>query len=132
MNSDSPENRGEEERILRLVIEGDHRMLGELLQRYHPRLRRMLRLRMDRRLQGRVDPSDIIQEAYTEASQRIEDYLEDPAVPFYVWLRFLAVQRPCRITDSAIPTRHDATCPSPPAGSTRRMAARKKNCWGRP
>jgi RNA polymerase sigma-70 factor (ECF subfamily) len=48
---------------------------------------------MDDRLRARLDPSDIIQEAYLEASRRIEEYTRQPEVPFYVWLRFLTAQK---------------------------------------
>ena len=53
----------------------------------------MVRLRMDRRLQGRVDASDVIQEAYIEAAQRFEEYKQDPNVPPFIWLRFLTGQK---------------------------------------
>jgi RNA polymerase sigma-70 factor (ECF subfamily) len=72
---------------------GDQAMLGELLAKYRPRLRRMVRLRLDRRLQGRVDQSDIIQEAYLEAAQRLPEYVHNPTMPFFLWLRFIAMQR---------------------------------------
>ena len=47
----------------------------------------MIALRIDRRLQGRVDPSDIVQEAYIDAARRIGEYTSNPSVPFYLWLR---------------------------------------------
>jgi RNA polymerase sigma-70 factor (ECF subfamily) len=53
----------------------------------------MIRLRLDRRLQGRVDPSDVIQEVYLEVSRQIGDYLRDPAMPFFLWLRLRAGQK---------------------------------------
>jgi RNA polymerase sigma-70 factor (ECF subfamily) len=53
----------------------------------------MVALRLDRRLQGRIDPSDVIQEAYLEASTRLADYLRDPSMPFFLWLRFLTGQK---------------------------------------
>jgi RNA polymerase sigma-70 factor (ECF subfamily) len=53
----------------------------------------MIALRLDQRLQGRIDPSDVIQEAYLEASTRLEDYLRRPAMPFFLWLRFLTGQK---------------------------------------
>jgi RNA polymerase sigma-70 factor (ECF subfamily) len=49
----------------------------------------MVQLRMDRRLQGRLDPSDVLQEAYLEFSRSLADYLRNPDVPFFVWLRFI-------------------------------------------
>jgi RNA polymerase sigma-70 factor (ECF subfamily) len=53
----------------------------------------MVALRLDRRLQGRIDASDIIQEAYLEASRRLADYLRQPPMPFFLWLRFLTGQK---------------------------------------
>src|SRR4051812_11937182 len=52
--------------LLRRAGAGDRHALAGLFDRYRDRLRRMVRLRMDRRLQGRVDPSDVLQEAQVE------------------------------------------------------------------
>jgi RNA polymerase sigma-70 factor (ECF subfamily) len=53
----------------------------------------MIALRLDRRLQKRIDPSDVIQETYLEAWSRLADYMRDPKMPFFLWLRFLACQK---------------------------------------
>lgn len=53
----------------------------------------MVSMRLDPRLQGRVDASDVIQEGYLDAIRRVEEYIRDPSVPFYIWLRFLVGQR---------------------------------------
>jgi RNA polymerase sigma-70 factor, ECF subfamily len=67
--------------------------LESALAEHRPRLRRMVALRIDARLQGRVDPSDVIQEAYLEAARRLPEYVrESEPMPFFLWLRFLAVQ----------------------------------------
>jgi RNA polymerase sigma-70 factor, ECF subfamily len=79
--------------LLRRAAGGDGEGWGRLLERYRGPLKRMVRLRMDQRLHGRIDPSDVIQEAYVEASQRLAEYLRDPKVPFFLWLRFLAGQK---------------------------------------
>jgi RNA polymerase sigma-70 factor (ECF subfamily) len=53
----------------------------------------MVVLRMDARLQGRVDPSDVIQEAFIDATRRVGEYASEPSpMPFYLWLRFLVGQ----------------------------------------
>ena len=72
---------------------GDPEGLEGLLERYRARLRRMIKLRLDRRLQGRVDPSDVIQEAYLEVSRRLAEYLRDPSMPFFLWLRLVTGQK---------------------------------------
>jgi RNA polymerase sigma-70 factor, ECF subfamily len=72
---------------------GDRAAIVELLERYRPRLRRMIALRLDPRLQGRVDASDVIQEGCLDATRRLEEFIQNPSVPFYIWLRFLVGQR---------------------------------------
>jgi RNA polymerase sigma-70 factor (ECF subfamily) len=53
----------------------------------------MVRLRLDRRLQGRIDPSDVIQEACLEAAARLSEYVRYPTMPFFLWLRLITGQR---------------------------------------
>lgn len=72
---------------------GDRIAIAELLERYRSRLRRMVELRLDARLRGRVDASDVIQEGYLDAMRRLEEFVREPTVPFYIWLRFLVGQR---------------------------------------
>src|SRR5262249_4156829 len=71
----------------------DPKALGEVWDRYRERLRRLVRLRLDRRLQGRVDPSDVLQEAFLDFQARARDYVQQPDMPFFLWLRFLTGQR---------------------------------------
>lgn len=75
------------------VAAGDREAIVELLGRYRSRLRHMVALRLDPRLQGRVDASDVIQEGYLDAVRRLDEYIRDPSVSFYIWLRFLVGQR---------------------------------------
>jgi len=72
---------------------GDGSALGELFERHRARLRQMVQLRLDRRLSGRVDPEDVLQEAYLDLGRRFPEYAANPAVPFYLWLRSLTGQR---------------------------------------
>jgi RNA polymerase sigma-70 factor (ECF subfamily) len=65
----------------------------ELLAANRDRLERAVAFRMDRRLRGRVDASDVIQEACLEAYERLPQYLANPAMPIHLWLRFLVGQR---------------------------------------
>jgi RNA polymerase sigma-70 factor (ECF subfamily) len=76
---------------------GDSAALAELFGRYRQRLRAMVRLRMDRRLQGRVDPSDVLQEAYLDVAQQLSTYLAKREMPFYLWLRLTTGQRLMRL-----------------------------------
>jgi RNA polymerase sigma-70 factor (ECF subfamily) len=74
---------------------GDEQALLELFERSRDRLRRMVRLRLDRRLQGRLDPSDVLQEAALDVTRRAGEYCSSPtpAMPPYLWLRYLTGQR---------------------------------------
>jgi RNA polymerase sigma-70 factor (ECF subfamily) len=72
---------------------GDPRAVAEAFARYRHRLRRMVQLRLDRRLQGRVDPSDVLQDAYLDVARRAAEYAANPTMPLYLWLRFLTGQR---------------------------------------
>lgn len=67
--------------------------IGPLLESYRSRLSRMVSLRMDSRLKGRFDTSDVLQEAFIEASARLPKYLEDDKMPFFLWVRFLVGQK---------------------------------------
>jgi len=71
----------------------DPRVLGQIWDHYRERLRRVVRLRLDRRLQGRADPSDVLQEAFLDFQSRAADYAQNPEMPFFLWLRFLTGQR---------------------------------------
>ena len=86
-------NDGETTRLIERAARGDQQAWAQLLARHRDRLRRMVALRLDRRLQGRVDASDVIQEASLDAARRLPEYLKQPALPFFLWLRFLTGQR---------------------------------------
>jgi RNA polymerase sigma-70 factor (ECF subfamily) len=92
MCHESP-NSGEMQRIVEQAVQGDDRAWDRLMTDHRARLRRMVALRLDRRLQGRVDPSDVIQEAYVDAARRLGEYARNPSMPFFLWLRFLTGQR---------------------------------------
>jgi RNA polymerase sigma-70 factor (ECF subfamily) len=75
--------------LLQRAGQGDSQALGALFARHRDRLRRMVQLRLDRRLQGRIDSSDVLQEAFLELSKSLADYLRNPVLPFFLWLRLL-------------------------------------------
>jgi len=80
-------------RLLQRAAAGDQASWGALLTRHRQRLRCMVALRLDRRLQGRIDPSDVIQEACLEASVQLAAYLRQPTLPFFLWLRLITGQK---------------------------------------
>jgi RNA polymerase sigma-70 factor (ECF subfamily) len=79
--------------LLQQAAAGDQAAWGALLERHRPQLRRMVELRLDPRLQGRLDASDVVQEAYLTASVQLADYLRKPAIAFPIWLRLVTGQR---------------------------------------
>jgi RNA polymerase sigma-70 factor, ECF subfamily len=87
----------DEETLIRRAADGDGPALAEVFGRYRKRLRQMVRLRLDRRLQGRVDPSDVLQETYLDVVQQLPTYLGKPDMTFFLWLRLMTGQRLMRI-----------------------------------
>ncbi len=78
---------------IRSAKQGDARALAELFGHFRPRLKRMVRLRLDPRLQGRLDPSDVLQEAFLAVSKRFTDFTEQESMPLFVWLRLITAQK---------------------------------------
>ena len=72
----------DESGLLQRVKQGDQQARDELFVRHRDRLLRMVRLRLDQRLHGRIDASDVIQDTHLEALQRLDEYLRDPKMPF--------------------------------------------------
>jgi RNA polymerase sigma-70 factor (ECF subfamily) len=89
MTADSRTN----EELLDAARAGDESALAVLVERHRGRLERMVRLRMDRRLQGRVDPADVVQDAYLALRGKFPQYAADPQLPFYLWLRLEVGQK---------------------------------------
>ena len=81
-----------DDELITRVISGDENALGEFFSRHRERLWRMVNFRLDRRLYGRVDADDILQEAYLDAVQRIKHYAADPSRSFFIWLRLVVEQ----------------------------------------
>ena len=75
--------------LLQRASEGDDAAVDQLFSQHRERLKRMVRLRMSPRLQGRIDESDVLQESYLYIFNKLTDYMDNPAVPFYLWLRHM-------------------------------------------
>jgi RNA polymerase sigma-70 factor (ECF subfamily) len=68
---------------------GDQEALRALFAQHHDRLKRMVHLRLSRQLAGRIDDSDVLQEAYLEVARRLGEYAREPSRPFFLWLRHM-------------------------------------------
>ena len=79
--------------LLDKAKEGDASAAEKLLGRHRDALRKMVAMRLDRKIQTRIDASDIVQEVLVEANRRLDRYLNDPVMPFHLWLRHMAKDR---------------------------------------
>jgi RNA polymerase sigma-70 factor (ECF subfamily) len=75
--------------LIRRAAAGEEGPLDVLFSRHRDRLKRMVHLRLSRRLSGRVDDSDVLQEAFAEAARRLGEFVPEVTLPFYLWLRQL-------------------------------------------
>ena len=87
-----PQSR-ETQELLAEARGGDAEAIDRLLQRHRDALRRMVELRMDHAIARRVDASDIVQDVLIDAHRRLQEYLENPVMPFHLWLRQMAHDR---------------------------------------
>ncbi len=79
--------------LLERLKAGDRRALAELFQRHRDRLRRIVELRMDARLHGRIDASDVLQDGFLDMTKQLEGYLSAPRLPVFLWLRRIVSDR---------------------------------------
>jgi RNA polymerase sigma-70 factor (ECF subfamily) len=82
----------EEAPLVNRIIRGDRGALAELFTLYRPRLWRMVNFRLDPRLRGRVDPDDILQDAWVNAVARINNFLTDASRSCFIWFRMIVQQ----------------------------------------
>jgi RNA polymerase sigma-70 factor (ECF subfamily) len=88
----------DEDALIRRAVANDRGALAVLFQRHRKRLRQMVRLRLDRRLQGRVDPSDVLQEAFLDLAEKLPEYASQRSeIPLFLWLRLVTGERLLRI-----------------------------------
>jgi RNA polymerase sigma-70 factor (ECF subfamily) len=71
---------------------GEEGALADEFSQHRERLWKLVQFRLDRRLLGRVDADDILQEAYLDAAQRVQHFLDGPEVLPFVWLRGIVNQ----------------------------------------
>ena len=98
MSSMTNEPLSDLEQLVCLAVEGDKQALAALFDHYRLRLRKMVRLRLDRRLQGRIDPSDVLQEAYLDVVHQLPSFVKQKEdMSFFLWLRLITGQRMMRV-----------------------------------
>ena len=77
----------ETERLLHQLDHGDRSALEKLLSNHRDYVKRVVELRMEGALRGRVDPSDVVQETQLMVTNRIDDFLQRRPTSFRIWLR---------------------------------------------
>jgi RNA polymerase sigma-70 factor (ECF subfamily) len=75
------------EELLHRARAGDGTALGRLLELYRAYLVVLARVQIGRRLQGKVDPSDVVQEAFLGACRDFPQFRGSTAAEFLGWLR---------------------------------------------
>lgn len=93
LKTEMDQNKPDDDELLQRLSSGDSKAFEELVERYRPRLKRAVRLRINHHLTGRIDESDIVQEAAIQANHSLKDYLADPKLPLFLWLRRLTFQK---------------------------------------
>jgi RNA polymerase sigma-70 factor (ECF subfamily) len=93
MRTTKPRDPKETSDLLRQAGDGDQQAVADLFALHRGRLEQMVRLRMDRRLQGRLDPADVLQETFFEAVMRAQEFARSPTTSVYLWLRCLTAQK---------------------------------------
>ena len=87
-----PEQQPTEELLAQAKV-GDDSAVNQLMDRHRNSLRQLIRMRLDARIQKRVDVSDVVQDVLVEANRRLETYISNPIMPFHLWLRQIAKDR---------------------------------------
>ena len=81
------------EQLIANAKAGDHSAVNQLMDRHRNSLNHLVRMRLDKKVQNRVDVSDVVQDVLVEANRRLQRYLETPVMPFHLWLRQIAKDR---------------------------------------
>jgi len=81
------------EQLLAAARAGKDSALAQLFEKHRGRLERIARLRLDRRLQRRIDPADIVQDTYLAVQRKFLRFYDPEDLDFFLWLRLELAQR---------------------------------------
>jgi len=81
------------EQLIAQAKKGDSSAVNLLMERHRNSIRQLIRMRLDKKIQNRIDVSDVLQDVLVEANRRLQNYLADPIMPFHLWLRQIAKDR---------------------------------------
>jgi RNA polymerase sigma-70 factor (ECF subfamily) len=80
-------DRADTEELLGLARAGNRAALGNLLQRYRSYLNLLAEYQLGRRLRGKVDASDLVQETFLEANRDFAQFRGSTEAELAAWLR---------------------------------------------
>lgn len=110
------------------LMAGDPSAAAELFEAHRDRLKKVVRLRIDRRLQARLDASDVLQEAYLDVHRKAGEFAGRGLSP-YLWLRLIVAERLLQLhrhhlgTQARDANQEVSICPGGgPAASTHSLA----------
>lgn len=81
------------EKLLSRALTGEQHSLGELLEVYREYLTLLARLQIGRRLQGKVDAADLVQETFLEAHRNWKRFRGTSEAELLAWLRRILAAR---------------------------------------
>ena len=81
------------EQLIAQAKDGDVSAVNQLMDRHRNSLRQLVRMRLDNKIQKRIDVSDVVQDVLVEANRRLQRYMNNPIMPFHLWLRQIAKDR---------------------------------------
>jgi RNA polymerase sigma-70 factor (ECF subfamily) len=73
--------------LLERIRAGNESALGQLLESYSAYLTLLARVQIGRRLQGKCDPGDVVQEVFLDAHRQIANFRGNTEAEFSAWLR---------------------------------------------
>ncbi|MEY4567373.1 MAG: polymerase sigma-E factor [Planctomycetota bacterium] len=73
--------------LLALAKKGERSALGSLLEHYRPYLMVLAQRYLDPRLQGRLDPADVVQVTFLEAQRDLDSFRGEDIASMLAWLR---------------------------------------------
>jgi len=94
MNQEAASNRGETrnfDQLLEIARQGDRQALGDLLQAYYNYLQILATTQLDRRLQRRLSPADLVQDTLLAAQRDFPDFRGQSEREMLGWLRQILI-----------------------------------------
>lgn len=73
-------------------VDLDDENVATIFLKYRSQLERMIEFRMDPRIRSRIDAHDVLQESFLEIKNRYRDFIVNPGVSLFVWIRKITYQ----------------------------------------